>query len=198
VILEQPGIYKARVTGWGLGEQSKESQSVPVVLDFAIVSRFEGGDVWDDWTQYEEQTITGYFYVVGRDGKVLADTVERLARALGWNGEPSALVGPPPEVIVQITVEQETYEGKARLKVKWINPENYTPGTRVQDAQGVQQFRTQFGSQMRAAATAALKAQQSVQAPAKGVPPVRAARPPQPEPPPAVAAAADDDNDLPF
>ncbi|MEN6425968.1 MAG: hypothetical protein ABFE13_11430 [Phycisphaerales bacterium] len=152
--LEHPGIYKAVPLTWGLGSQSESSQSTPVVVEFRVVERLEDG-VWVDLREFEDQTITGFFYVVGKDGTMNAKIVANLARCLGWT--PDIMDSDPPDVIVQITVDQEEYKGVARLKVSWVNRGDHVPGVPKQSADGVKAFKQQFGSQMRAEAASAIK-----------------------------------------
>lgn len=173
--LERAGIFKARPMAWGL-QKSDQTQSVAVGIEFAIVAMLDNG-AWQDWTQYEEHTITGYFYVVKRDGTINTRTVENLVQALGWNGDLSSVLAPPPDRVVQITVNAEEYEGKIRHKVQWINPEDYTPKPVFIEAGEVQTLQNRFGSLLRAAA-ASVK--------------------PAPAPVPRPAASKKPEDDLPF
>jgi hypothetical protein len=189
VRLEHAGIYRAVPLSWGLGQQSDNSQSMPVVIEFRVTERNDGGE-WIDLTGYEDQTISGYFYIVGREGNFLAKTMENLATVLGWSGDCADLLKPPPDVTVQLVVEQQTYNGKASLKVQYLNPLDFVAGPRTQDAKGVQDFRKVFGAQMKATAASALKDRAAT--PAKAAPPPpRAATPPE-------QATTDPDSDLPF
>jgi hypothetical protein len=192
VRLDRAGIFKATPIAWALGDKSKDSQSVPVVTEFQVTACLDNGE-WEDWTGYEPQTITCYTYIVNREGKVNTTGVEQLAKALGWNGDPAAFAGPVPNVVAQIVVEQETYNGTASLKVKWINPGDFVPGPKTMAGDAMQDFRKVFGAQMKATAAAVIK-QNGTAAP-------RAA-PPPPKPAPAPTAqeqsTLNPDDDLPF
>jgi hypothetical protein len=191
--LEHPGIYRAFPVSWGLGQQSDNSQSMPVVIEFRVTARSDGGE-WTDLTGYEDQTISGYFYIVGREGNFLARTMENLAAVIGWSGDCADLLKPPPPAMVQIVVEQQVYNGKTSLKVQYLNPYDFAPGPRVQDATGVQDFRKVFGAQMKATAAAVIKA--------NGGPAPKAGPPPPPPaksaPPPQEQATTDPEDGLPF
>ena len=191
--LEHPGIYRAVPVAWGLGQPSDNSQSMPVVIEFRVTARNDGGE-WIDLTGYEDQTISGYFYIVGREGNFLARTMENLAAVLGWGGDCADLLKPPPNVEVQIVVEQQTYNGKATLKVQYLNPLDFVAGPRVQEPQGVLDFKKVFGSQMKATAAAVAKANGTA---AKPAPPRAPAPPPRPATPQEQATAEPEDG-LPF
>ena len=152
--LEQEGIFRAVATAWSLGRTKEGSRSIPVVIDFTVTAKLDDG-VWTDWTGYDDQTIEGRFYVVGKDGAPNAANVERLARCLGWT--PDALDSAPPGTVVQIEVRPEDYNGKTTLKVKWLNPADFVPAAAAQSPAEVHAFKAQFGSQMRAIAAAATK-----------------------------------------
>ena len=152
--LEQEGIFRAVATAWSLGRTKEGSRSIPVVVDFTVTEKMEDG-VWEDWSKYDDQTIEGRFYVVGKDGAPNAANVERLARCLGWT--PDAMDGPPPGTAVQIEVRPEEYNGRTTLKVKWLNPADFVPAAASQSPAEVKAFKQQFGSQMRAIAAAATK-----------------------------------------
>lgn len=190
-MLNREGIFLARPVAWGL-QPSKNSKSQAVFIEF-LVEYAHNGTGWDDWRDYEDQTITGYFYIVKKDGTVNSTQVEILAEALGWDGSPGALLNDPPNVRCQITTENETYEGKTRLKVKWLNHESYTPGVQGASAEEVSSFGTQFGSLLRAAAAGGI-ARNRAMAPKRETPP-----PPAEAPVPVTAPGGDDtDEDLPF
>lgn len=156
--LEQEGTFRAVATAWSLGKPKEGSQAVPVVIDFTVTAKLDDdGDsrVWTDWSGYEDQTIEGRFYVVGKDGAPNAANVERLARCLGWT--PDALDSAPPGTVVQIEVKADEYNGRTTLKVQWLNPADYVPTAPTQSPAEVRAFKARFGSQMRAIAAAAVK-----------------------------------------
>lgn len=155
-ILNQPGVFKALPVAWSIQESEGGSQSVALVIEFLIREEWENGE-WTSWAEYEDHTIRGYFYIVKRDGTVNAKQVESLAKSLGWTGDLRAVEGDPPDRLCQIVVKEEVYQGKTQVKVKWINPEDYTPGLMGVDAETVGGLQTRFGSLLRAAAASALK-----------------------------------------
>lgn len=64
------------------------------------------------------ETITGWLYL---SEKALANSVKTLRDAFGFDGNFETVVEQVAGKPCSITVELEEYEGKERLKVKWIN-----------------------------------------------------------------------------
>jgi len=187
-LLNQPGTFKAMPMGWDISKKD-DSKSVAMVIQFHILEALGDDNQWQDWREYQPQEITGYFYVVKKDGNINTVQVEQLAKAIGWNGDISlgTLRNGPPEKACQIVVEWEEYNGKDRLKIKWINPEDYTPGLKQSDDSTVQNVAAVYGSQLRAAAAQHLPRAQP--AAKKAAPPAK--------PKPATVQEAPDE-DLPF
>lgn len=151
--LDRAGIFKAVAQSWFV--QTKEnSGSVAIGIQFLITAQLNGNNEWDDWSAYEEHGITGYFYVVKRDGSVNVPTVDQLVWSLGWTGDLAEVHAlPVPAKEVQITVKEETYEGRTQFKVGWLNPGDFTPGPRGASDTEVKQLHARFGSLLRAAAS---------------------------------------------
>lgn len=189
MMLQYEGIYKARPLSWGL-KPSERSKSQAVAIEFLITARFDSGN-WEDLTQYEDQTITGFFYIVKKDGTVNTTQMRALAESLGWDGNPQDLLNSPPDVVCQVTVKNEEFDGKTRLKVQWINHESYTPGVQTAGADEVNAFGTQFGSLLRAAAAEGVAAN-------KAMKPKREVPKPAPAPATAPSGGPDDEDDIPF
>jgi hypothetical protein len=141
--LDREGVFKATPMQWGINN-SENSQSVALVVVYRILAQFDAGD-WQDWAEYEDHQITGYHYIVKRDGQVNTTTVDNLVQSIGWDGNLDLSAG-PPEVVCQITTENEEYNGKSSLKVKWLNPENFAPGPKTADAATVKQLAARYGS----------------------------------------------------
>ena len=192
-LLDREGVFQAVPINWGI-QKTESSQSVALVIEFGITAQMEDGD-WTDWSGYEDHSVTGYFYIIKKDGGINTTQVDALAKALGWDGSLRNIEAGPPHVICQITAAFEEYNGKTRLKVQWINHKDYTPGPKTAPPGVVADLESQFGSRLRAAAAAAKK----------DAPATKPAPPPAPSPglvpPPAPAdgdPGADDKDDLPF
>jgi hypothetical protein len=64
------------------------------------------------------ETITGWLYL---SEKALANSVKTLRDAFGFDGDFETVIEQVVSKPCSITVELEEYEGKERLRVKWIN-----------------------------------------------------------------------------
>lgn len=148
--LDRAGIFKAKPTSWGV-QKSEGSQSVAIAIDFTILAQLEGYE-WADWSGYEEHTITGYFWVIKKDGSINSTTVTSICESLYWNCSLESIANDPvPDMVVQITVKEETYNGQTRLKVGWLNPGDYSPKAAYAPVEEVKELQTRFGSLLRAA-----------------------------------------------
>jgi hypothetical protein len=134
----------------------KDSQSVATVFDFTILEMWdESSQNWVIWAQYG-QTIRGFPNIIGRNGEPNVKGIESLIKATGWSGNVEELVegtGWKPKPC-QITVENQTYEGKTALKVAWINDWNSEGGggPKTADAGSVKALALKYGAKMRAIA----------------------------------------------
>lgn len=178
--LDRSGIFKARPVSWKV-KTFPNSNAVAISIEFAITAMLDGHD-WQDWTSYIEHRCFGDFFVVKKDGSPNVKTIQQLSEALGWAGHFTAVFGMPPQNIVQITVKEESYNGKYYYKASWINPEDYAPFGVGADEQEVSALEARFGSLLRAAAGAAQK---------KAPPPTKK---PEPQPQP----VADPNDKIPF
>lgn len=98
----EAGTYRARALTAALGETKAGNEQVGVQLELL---------------DHEGQSITWYGYFTE---KTTEGTFKAL-RTLGWQGtDLSDLTGVDANE-VQIVVERETYEGKERARVRWIN-----------------------------------------------------------------------------
>jgi hypothetical protein len=98
------GIYRARVTQWALGKTDKGNEQVVMEFDFL-----------DDGFVGTRMSWYGYFTEKG-----LPITLKAL-RTCGWHGSDLADLSGVEINEVSLTVENETYEGKTRPKIKWVN-----------------------------------------------------------------------------
>lgn len=176
--LDREGIFKARPFTWEV--YRAESGAVGVSIGFEITAKLSESYEWDDWSEYEAHHCYGTWWVVKKDGSINQGPVEQLAAGLGWKGDLMTVSKEPvPEVIVQITVKEDTYNGKTRYRAAWMNPGEYAPTSSSTSPEDVQQLQARFGSLLRAAASGASR----------------------PSPAPAVAvavASGEQDDDIPF
>ena len=178
--LDRAGVFRATMNNWGL-KDARDTQAKALVIEFKITA-MKNDDEWEDWSGYEEHTLDGYFWIVKKTGDLNTNQVEALARAIGWDG--TGISTGPPAVECQIVVENETYNGKDRLKVQWINHRDHAQGSFNAAPAEVDAFEAQYGSRLRAA-TAAVN---------QGAKPA----PPPPASPTVSQPHQIDDGDLPF
>lgn len=188
--LDRPGIFKARPVSWKV-QTSTKSKSVGLNFEFEILAQLADGvdgngekiSVWESWEGYDPVGVYGTIWVIGKEGKPNQNGIEQLVKSLGWDGDLRSVLGPVPDVVCQIQVKEEVFEGNTQLKVAWINPEDFVPSPGGASSDEVTQLSTQFGSLLRAAAAGAKRASPSK--PAAPAPKAQA-----PAPPPAAPASA--------
>ena len=99
-----PGTYTARALEADLGDTKKGDPQVAVLLQ-VVDEEFAG------------ETITWFGYFTD---KTKARTLESL-RMLGWATDDLSDLAGISDNEVKIVLEEDTYEGKTSLRVKWIN-----------------------------------------------------------------------------
>lgn len=153
-MLDRDGIFKARPVEWSV-QPSKQTKAVAIYVGCTITAQYEDGE-WKSWEEYEPHSIGGWWYVIGKDGKVNTTAVEQLAKSLWWDGDLRTVAGDPPDLVVQLTVKSEPdLAGNMKRKAQWMNPEDFIPKMNGASEDDVAKLATQFGSLLRAAAAAA-------------------------------------------
>lgn len=182
--LNRPGIFKAREESRRV-KTFQNSSAVAIAIEFVVLAE-KNGDDWTDWSGYEEVRVWGDFFIVKKDGTPSVATVQQLAASLEWSGSLRDLA-PRRDLVVQITVKGEDYNGKTYFKASWINPGDYVPVPSGADDQEIGQLEARFGSLLKAAAGSAKKA-----------PPPPPKRPPAKAPPQPNVEPPVDTSSLPF
>lgn len=164
--LDRPGIFKATCANWTLAE-TKES-GIPVFqVEYHPTAMLDGKE-WIAWSEYD-QMIVGRHFPFKKDGTPNEKTIKQLMEALGWDGQSlkSLQDGDYSHKEVQIVVKEETYEGKARLNVAWLNPGDYEPGLKEMDPTKVSAMASQWDAKLRAVSGAAPVAKKTPSVPPK-------------------------------
>lgn len=153
-MIDRPGRYKAEITDWSLGETKggPDGQGkIPVFTIEFLATEFQDGANWHDWTEYQA-TIRGYFFPFKKNTSPNETTINNLMRTLEWNGCSlnSLQEGNYVGRLVQIVVKEETYEGKTRLQVAWIDPGDFEGTLKKLDEQDVKVMAQNWDSKLRA------------------------------------------------
>jgi hypothetical protein len=159
---------------WNLRE-AKETKSVQVSIEFSLTEWWNPEQrEWTDWAPYDHRAFASV-WIIKRDGTPNERALQNLVESLGWNGDIDDLNRtdtwtPNP---CQLTVEENTYDGKTTLRVNWINPYNAQPVIKGMDESGVKQIKARLGGQFRAlAANIRRNGPQPIPAKAPSPPPV--------------------------
>jgi hypothetical protein len=95
---------------------------------------------WLDWSKYDETEITAYLVLNDKAGERNRN-FEQLMKALGWSGTSSAEFEEADysKIAIQFKVKLDTYNGKTRLQVSWIDHADADPSGSLRhlDAQGL-------------------------------------------------------------
>ena len=124
---DREGRWRAYPVEWSVQEIG-DSKLCTLVMSFKM-SQWHGSlnvgdpEEWQDWRGYDDQTITGYFYLERKNGSPNEHAINSIKEALGWDGlDIEALQNNDwSETCIQLTLGYETWEGKTRLKVQWLN-----------------------------------------------------------------------------
>jgi hypothetical protein len=149
------GRYLARPADWTVEKATSGQKLLQFVCRYHLLHLWNG----EGWTDVQGQmlSIIGYHYLMKADGTANEKTIEKLCAALGWDGRSfgSLAQGSWGEADVQLTIDQEEYEGKWTTKVKWIDTADSDPnGPSLKKAAPdiIKSFDAQFGAALRAVA----------------------------------------------
>ncbi len=119
------GEYRARALK-AAGKLNEEGTNCAINIIFQVYEKSMGGGLYEP----AEGTIYGSFWLLKNDpgnpegGKVHNDfTIKALREAFAWDGvDPDWFADHINSQECRITTEWESYDGKNRLRVKWLNP----------------------------------------------------------------------------
>lgn len=100
-LIQNPGRYMATVSNAEFGESSNGTPFLRL-----------------DFNTKEGDSISGWLYL---SEKALPNSVRTLTEAFGFNNDFETVIDQVTGKECSITVECEEYEGKERMRVKWIN-----------------------------------------------------------------------------
>jgi len=95
----QPGTYKARVSEWGLTTAQNDAEQMCIVFDLAGHPGEPSPPLFCSFTD------------------AALELSVRWLRACGWEGDNPATATLDKKRVVLVTIAEETYEGKKRMRV---------------------------------------------------------------------------------
>jgi len=146
------GLFNAHPANVGVGETGPNNLAT-CVIEFQLYEELRNGE-WTDCST-EDLSITGYFYIEKRDRSINQMTIDALKAALGWDGvdlfwlQDTDLSEHP----VQVRLGFEEYQGKNRIKVRFLNPYGASPsGVTKADEATRRSINNRLGAKLRAVA----------------------------------------------
>ena len=129
--IEQIGTYRGSIVEHGVGVTSKSSCPQWIAKFIAMEKYNNDTGEWEDFSQFVDNEITAYLVLFGKDGETL--TCKQVCKATGWDGSDFQELDEADlsAVGVQVRVAENTYEGKTRLQVEWIDEYDAVPGNAI-------------------------------------------------------------------
>jgi hypothetical protein len=119
------GRFRARVIDVGVNETGP-NKLCTVVLRFGLTEEYANGE----WRNIEAEDLdaVAYCYIEKRDGSLNDFQIDALMEAFAWPGANPFWFEEQQELPpVQVTLEAEEYNGKERIKVRFINAYDSEP-----------------------------------------------------------------------
>lgn len=101
------GKYKARPICWGLSESKQGSEQFQIEFEIQDPNVAPSDRVWSWWGKFSSEKAEEISF--------------KAMKACGWNGTDLEHVELDPTRDVELVIESETYEGKTRMRVQWVN-----------------------------------------------------------------------------
>lgn len=180
MLANREGRFKATILEHGVAETGPNKLAT-FVCRFQLSQELINGE-WEPVDQ--DFDITGYFYLEKRDGTLNSITIDNLKSAFGWDGRDPFWLQDADfnRHVVQVKLAYETFDGKTRLRVQYVDAEDATPsGVPQADDTARRSIGTRLGSKFRANAGGT---------PAPAPKPNPGSRPAPPNPAPAAAPSA--------
>lgn len=138
-----------------------------------------------EWVPIQPESIMGWHYLTKKNGDLNTMQLHQFKDAFGWDGTGLKDLLTFKGMDCQVTVDEETYQGKTRDKVQWINHYDYVPGKDFKtDESELAQMEAMLGPKLRAMGTSKPAAAPAAKAKAKSAPKAAPAPPAPPSTPP--------------
>lgn len=124
--ITEEGYYRGVIIDHGVNTTRVQGLPQFVVTVMATAQHNAADDTWDGTYQEYQLTLSGYFVLVSKnkqDEIVKCLSYEQIMEATGWDGETYAGLAAMDlrGTEVQIQAQNETFEGKTTLRMKWIS-----------------------------------------------------------------------------
>lgn len=141
------GRFKAVIADVAITENGKPPKCC-VAFTFNLVNE-KTADGWTD-IEREGMSIVGYFYIEKNDGSINEYTINNFKEVLLWDGKSIEHLTTVKEAEVQVELVWEDYEGKRRLRVKYMNSADAEGGQVKHDPDAMKRAQSRLGSKLRA------------------------------------------------
>lgn len=150
----EPGRYKATIGARGVAPNKNGIATFS--CEYWVYAVWDG----EQWVSVPQERITAWHYLEKRSGELNESTIGQLRDALGWDGlDPFWLQDAdlPDDFVVQLSIDDEEYQGRVRSRVKWLAAADADPGAGpglVERAEGAarSQLAARLGPKLRAIA----------------------------------------------
>lgn len=128
--IDEPGSWRAMPVEWAVTET--KTHLLQFFMRFRIIEAWQGKGEWENVEAHDLEQVA-YFNLEKKNGTLNETNIQALKKALGWNGLSFGELsdGAWQDCVVIIETDWEEYQGRRRMKVKWLNPLDWEPGAGV-------------------------------------------------------------------
>src|SRR5436309_1611217 len=125
---DREGRFKATIAEHGVAETGP-NRLATFICKFALNEELVNAEWMPLDPDQSGFDITGYFYLEKKDGSINTVTVDQLKAAFGWDGRDPMWLQDADfgGFTVQVKLEYELFDGKQRLKVRYVDAEDASP-----------------------------------------------------------------------
>lgn len=196
--LESPGNYRGYPEQWGVKKTTGGAVEFTGLVRLEEEYFEEANGEPAGWYQIANGIREAWFHIciIKKDGSPNQSGIDQMKAAFGWDGNWESLVQGGEQGVdfgdrkIQVRADHDSYNGKASIKVKWVNGPDDPVGTSINALamDEVSKLAQHFGSTTRALCGGTVPVPQGrPKAPAR-----------QPAPAPVARMAAPSGDDIPF
>jgi len=113
------GRFRAQVLDRAVSETGPNHLAT-FMAKFHLLQELDPAEGWQDIAE-ESLQITGYFYIEKKDGALNDKLITSLRDTFKWDGRDPMWLEENPIPDCQVTLEFDSYEGKQRLRVQYVD-----------------------------------------------------------------------------